>query len=95
MIKLFLDLKIILKSLDEIRILIKEENVKMEMTKENLFEVLVEFFGLNDSDGTYVYDLTRVKEAYSVGTMTMDDFVEFDEERCDELANYLWDKFSK
>jgi hypothetical protein len=65
----------------------------MEMTKENLYEILVDFFGLNGSDGTYVYDLTRVKEAFGVGTMTLEDFVEFDEERVDELANYIWDKF--
>jgi hypothetical protein len=67
----------------------------MELTKENLFEVLVDFFGLNDNDGTYVYDLTRVKEAFSVGTMSLEDFEEFTEERVDELANFIWDKFSK
>lgn len=69
--------------------------MSLEMTKENLYEVLIDFFGLNNSDGTYVYDLTRVKEAFHVGTMTLDDFEEFDEERVDELANYLWDRFAK
>lgn len=67
----------------------------MEMTMENLVEVLTDYFGLNNSDGTYTYELDRVKEAFSVGTMTMDDFVEWDEENIDELATYLWDRFSK
>jgi hypothetical protein len=67
----------------------------MEMTKENLVEVLTDYFGLNNVDGTYTYELTRVKEAFSVGTMTMDDFEEFDEEQIEDLANHLWDRFSK
>lgn len=67
----------------------------MEMTKKNLIDVLTDYFGLNNSDGSYTYELTRVKEAFSVGTMTMDDFQEFDEEQIEDLANYLWDRFSK
>lgn len=44
------------------------------MTKKNLINVLTEYFGLNNSDGSYTYELTRVKVEFSVGIMTMDDF---------------------
>lgn len=67
----------------------------MEMTKENLVDLLTDYFSLNDSDGTYTYQLTRVKSAFSYGTMSFDDFQEFNEENVEDLANYLWDRFSK
>lgn len=37
----------------------------------------------------YTYELTRVKEAYELGTMTLDDFVEWDEEQVDDLVSYI------
>jgi hypothetical protein len=68
---------------------------KMKMTKENLVDVLNDFFGLNEQDGTYFYELTRVKSAFDVGTMTMHDFEEINETQIEDLANVIWDKFSK
>lgn len=54
-----------------------------EQVKHSISNVL----GLTDewTDGTYLYHLTRVKEAFNVGTMTLDDFVEIDNELVDEI----------
>jgi hypothetical protein len=60
-----------------------------EQLKENIVEVLEDFFGMNSFDGTYAHWLTRCKSAYSVGTVTLDDFEEFDEETIDNLAEEL------
>lgn len=56
---------------------------KMTQIKQAIAKVL----GLTDEwkDGTYLYHLTRVKEAFHVGTMSLDDFVEVDEELVDEI----------
>lgn len=43
-------------------------------------EFIHEEFEFNIKDGSYLYHLTRTKEAYSVGTMTIDDFEEFEED---------------
>lgn len=40
---------------------------------------------------SYVYDLGRVKEAFSVGTMGFEDFTEWDEDRCLEIAEEFVD----
>lgn len=42
--------------------------------------------GHHGEDGTYLYHLTRVKEAFNIGTMTIDDFAEVDENLTDELV---------
>lgn len=39
----------------------------------------------NWSDGTYFYHLTRVKSAFDIGTMTMDDFEEVDEDLVEDI----------
>jgi len=67
----------------------------MGMTKEKLIEVLTKYFGLNDQDGTYTYSLTRVKSAFNVGTITIDDFQEFDDEQIEDVAQYIIQEFSK
>jgi hypothetical protein len=67
----------------------------LELTIENLMEVLSDFFQLNELDGSYTYELTRVKEAFNVATMTMDDFEEWSQDQIDDLATYLWDKFKR
>ncbi|MED2940675.1 hypothetical protein [Cytobacillus horneckiae] len=64
------------------------------MTKEKLVEILTDYFGLNNPDGSYTYELTRVKSAFSVGTMSFDDFEEFGEEQIVDLANHIWDACS-
>ena len=54
--------------------------------EEKLARLLADYFDLND---TYAYNLTRDKKAFTVGTMTLDDFVEFDEDTVLDIANYL------
>lgn len=53
----------------------------------NLEQILRDYF--NVPNNTYAYNLTRVKTGFSVGTITIDDFKEFDEETIIDLANYI------
>lgn len=50
----------------------------------------MQYFDIGDS---YTYNLTRVKEGFSVGTVTLDDFEEFDEEIIDDLVGYVLDNY--
>jgi hypothetical protein len=59
---------------------------KQQNVREKLVELLAQYFTIGDS---YAYNLTRVKEAFSVGTMTIDDFVEFDDETVEDIADNL------
>ena len=54
--------------------------------REKLVELLAKYFDIGDS---YSYNLTRVKSAFSCGTMGFDDFEEFDEETVADIADYL------
>lgn len=54
--------------------------------REKLVEIFAKYFTIGDS---YEYSLTRVKEAFAVGTMTLDDFVEFDDDKVADIANFL------
>ena len=54
--------------------------------EETLKNILKEYFGIGDS---YTYELTRVKEAFAIGTMTFDDFVEWNEDNIEDLAQYI------
>ena len=54
--------------------------------REKLVELLAKYFDIGDS---YAYNLTRVKSAFSCGTMGFDDFEEFDEETVSDIADYL------
>ena len=54
--------------------------------KERLVELLNRYFQIGDS---YSYNLMRAKEAFEIGTMTFDDFVEFDDETTSDLADFL------
>lgn len=54
--------------------------------------VLTKYFGIGDSD---CYHLTRVKEAFALGTMTLEDFVEFDEESVENILNYIREEWQK
>lgn len=56
--------------------------------KDKLKELLMKYFTIGDS---YSYNLTRVKEAFVVGTVSLEDFVEFDEEFIDDVVEYLWE----
>ena len=57
--------------------------------RDKLMEVLSKYFGINDSDGSYTHELTRCKSAYSVGTMSMEDFEEWTEHNVADLADYV------
>lgn len=54
--------------------------------REKLIELLGEYFTIGDS---YVYNLTRDKRAFAVGTMDLDDFEEFDDESVAHIADHL------
>lgn len=56
------------------------------MDKEKLIEILSRYFQIGDS---YAYNLTRDKQAFSVGTMHLDDFEEFDENTVADIADHL------
>ena len=53
---------------------------------------LSKYFDIGDSD---CYHLTRVKEAFALGTMTLDDFVEFDEESVENILTYIQEEWKK
>ena len=55
-------------------------------TKDKLKDLLMEYFTIGDS---YSYNLTKVKEAFAIGTVCLEDFVEFDEEVIDDIVKYL------
>lgn len=56
---------------------------------ETLKQLLMEYFNIGDS---YAYNLTRVKSAFGVGTMTLDDFEEFTEENIDDIIDFIQKK---
>ena len=56
--------------------------------KEFLKKVLDDYFNITD---TYTYNLTRVKEALEVGTVSIEDFEEFSEETTRDMAEYIND----
>ena len=63
--------------------------------KEKILQALLEYFCFNGKDGTYAYNLTRVKEAFAYGTVTLDDFEEFTEEQMEELADFIVERCEK
>ncbi len=54
---------------------------KEKSIEEVVEELIDEQFGLNSKYGSYIYHLTRDKQAFEIGTMTLDDFMEID---CDD-----------
>ena len=53
---------------------------------EQLIELLNQYFNVGDSD---FYICNRVKEAFTLGTMSLDDFSEIDEDNTADIADYL------
>lgn len=51
-----------------------------------LFNILSDYFALDDC---YTYNLSRSKEAFGLGTMTIDDFEQWNEENILDLTNYI------
>lgn len=60
------------------------------MNRDKLIEVICNYFDIGND--CYTYNLTRVKEAFSVGTMSFDDFEELSEENAIDLADYIIEK---
>ena len=58
----------------------------MPVNREKLMAVLREFFSIGDS---FTYELTRVKSAFDIGTMSLDDFKEWEEEDISCLCDYI------
>lgn len=56
--------------------------------REKLLNLLAVYFNIGNS---YEYSLTRTKEAFGLGTMTFEDFAEFDDAKVAEIADYLID----
>lgn len=54
--------------------------------RERLIELLSRYFTIGDS---YAYNLTRVKESFAVGTVSLEDFEEFDENVVGDIADHL------
>lgn len=59
------------------------------LDRDKLKEILMQYFDIGDS---YTYNLTRVQEGFVVGTVTVDDFEEFDEEIINDIVGYIFDK---
>lgn len=75
---------------DYIRSISKDTGINF-FDNEDIFEklkrILMKYFDINND--TYAYNLTRDKAAFSVGTMTFDDFEEFTEEIIDDIVEYI------
>lgn len=56
--------------------------------RERLIRLLSRYFNIGDS---YTFNLTRVKTAFDVGTIGLDDFEEYTEDDVANLADYLLD----
>ena len=57
------------------------------MNREEIKEKLMKYFNINSNCDYYI--LTRDKSAFGYGTMTFNDFQEFDEEIINDIVNYL------
>lgn len=56
--------------------------------RERLIQLLSRYFNIGDS---YTYNLTRVKTAFDVGTVDIDDFEEYTEDDVANLTDHLLD----
>ena len=54
--------------------------------EDMLFGILRNYFAIGDS---YTYELTRVKSAFEIGTMSLDDFEEWSDDNVLDLARYI------
>lgn len=62
------------------------------MNKDKLIKILSKYFDIGD---TYTYELTRDKKAFEYGTVDLTDFVEWDEEKIYDLANYILENYMR
>lgn len=63
------------------------ENQKYKEVIDNLKDKLMEYFEVGGD--CYFYVLTRDKSAFYYGTMSFDDFKEFNEEQVDDIIDFL------
>lgn len=61
-------------------------DVRPVAKKEDVMAALRNYFTIGDS---YTYELTRSKDAFEIGTMSLDDFWEWDEYNISDLCEYL------
>lgn len=61
-------------------------DVRPVVQRDAVMQALNKYFSIGDS---YTYELNRVKEAFYVGTMTLDDFEEWNEDNVSDLCDYL------
>lgn len=57
------------------------------MFKQDLKNLIAEFFTIGDS---YFYELKRHKSGYGIGTVSLEDFQEVDDEFVDKLSEFLY-----
>ena len=71
---------------------IHEQPVVLNSSKsiDLLTDILKGYFDIPND--TYAYNLIRVKSAFNVGTMSLDDFEEFTEETVDDIVQYIIDE---
>ena len=62
-------------------------DVRPAISREQLIAALEKYFDIGNS---YTYELTRVKEAFEIGTMSLQDFVEWDSDKVEDLCDYLF-----
>ncbi len=58
----------------------------MPVNQLMIAKILMDYFMIGNS---YTYELTRDKAAFEIGTMSFDDFVEWDESQITDLSEYL------
>lgn len=62
------------------------------MSKDDLRDALIDYFCTwADVGDSYIFDLTRVKESRVIGTMSLDDFEEWGEDRVSEMVDDFLD----
>lgn len=67
----------------------------IHMNKDDLRDALIDYFSAwADVGDSYIFDLTRVKESRAIGTMGLDDFEEWGEERVAEMVDDFLDWLS-
>lgn len=62
------------------------------VNREKLMAVLRDYFSIGDS---YTYELTRVKSAFEVGIISLDDFEEWGEDNISDLCDYIFRELRK
>ena len=62
------------------------------VNREKLMSALRNYFSIGDS---YTYELSRVKSAFKMGTVSLDDFEEWGEENISDLCDYIFQELRK